>query len=435
MRLNQTDNPDYRYPNQVMLIAGEESGDRLGAELIQAWKEKEKESARRTLTGTTNFFGAGGPLMRHAGMEVAEELTQHAVVGLFEVLKHYGTFRAIFHWLLELSLSRKPEAIILIDYPGFNLRFAKALRQRIRIAQERDPSFTWNPKIVFYVSPQLWAWKASRAKQMERDLDLVLSIFPFEKDWYANRAPNLPVTFVGHPIVDRFADTPICEPVGVDQSNSDKKDGKGNQNTPKPHLLLLPGSRKREITLHTEPVAQAVEEIKKLYPEARFKWIFPNQARKEQALGILDKINLPPNANDTKVVYQIGDLYSALRTADLAIASSGTVTLECAYFRVPTVVIYRTHPWTFWIGKRIVKTPYLAMPNILCGKEVFPEYLQDDLTSEALSGAVNDWLSHPGKVLAIREELNQMAINLGQTGAKNRVVEAILQLFQRKSST
>lgn len=403
--------PDIR---SVMLIAGEESGDRLGAELILAWKELEKELSCRQQP--VEFFGAGGPQMREAGALLAEELTQHAVVGLIEVLKHYGTFKSIFEWLLELAFNKQPDVVILIDYPGFNLRFAKEIRRRIRRMKKIDPLFSWDPKLVFYVSPQLWAWKASRAVQMEKDLDLVLSIFPFEKEWYASRAPRLRVEFVGHPIVDRFA--------GV-QIDSDKELPNRSSGNPQ-KILLLPGSRKREIQAHTLPLASAAKALAKKYRDAEFIWIFPSQERREQALKIMNAGNLEP---EKLFQFQIGNLYTSLKSASFAIASSGTVTLECAYFRVPTIVVYKTHPLTFYIGKKLVQTPFLAMPNILCKREIFPEYLQDDLTSEALTQQAISWLESDDKLSEIRKDLDEMVESLGNTGASYRAVHAIWQML------
>ena len=167
----------------LLFIAGEASGDAHAAEVIKC--------LRAQVPGW-EVFGAGGPKMKAAGMESLLDLTEHAVVGLVEVLKNYATFRRIFNGLLAEVKRRKPDAVVLVDFPGFNLRFAKAVKQR-------HPQ----TKVIYYISPQLWAWHAGRAKQIERDVDLMLCIFPFEKDWYAKHAPRLKVEFVGHPFADR----------------------------------------------------------------------------------------------------------------------------------------------------------------------------------------------------------------------------------------
>ena len=172
-----------------MFIAGEASGDAHAAELIKAL---------RAQAPNVQVFGAGGPKMKAAGMELRLDLTEHAVVGLVEVLKNYGKFRRIFWDLVGEAEKRKPDAVVLVDFPGFNLRFAAQMKKR-------------GIKVIYYISPQLWAWHASRAKQIERDVDLMLVIFPFEKDWYAKHAPRLKVEFVGHPFAERIGENPKSE--------------------------------------------------------------------------------------------------------------------------------------------------------------------------------------------------------------------------------
>ena len=190
-----------------MFIVGEASADAHAAALIRELRKQSPD---------VRIFGAGGPQMKAAGMEMVLDLTEHAVVGLVEVLKNYGNFRRIFNDLLAEVGRRKPDGLVLVDFPGFNLRFAKAVKQRYP-----------QTKIIYYISPQLWAWHASRARQIERDVDLMLTIFPFEKDWYAKRAPKLRVEFVGHPFADR---------VGQNSKFTIRN----------PQLvLLLPGSRER----------------------------------------------------------------------------------------------------------------------------------------------------------------------------------------------
>ena len=186
----------------VLLIAGEASGDTLGAELIKAMRAEPGGDE-------IDFIGAGGPQMEAAALRPEFDLSEHAVVGIWEVLKNYFKFRRLFRHLLELATRREPDIIVLIDYPGFNLRFAKAIR---RYNAAGGGAFReWQPKIICYVSPQLWAWDEGRVHQIANDIDLMLSIFPFEKDWYAERVPEFPVEFVGHPLVDRF---PLAKRVG-----------------------------------------------------------------------------------------------------------------------------------------------------------------------------------------------------------------------------
>src|SRR5437867_10281637 len=194
-----------------MFIAGEPSGDLLAAHLARALRPAVIETQSRPTadaqplhTGLApEFFGAGGPMMAAAGVELAFDLTQHAVIGLWEVLKHYAKFHRLFRQLLQLAIERQPDAILCVDFFGFNRRFAHAVKRHVRA--RRGPFYQWNPKIIQYVSPQVWASRPGRARAMAGDFDLLLSIFPFEKPWYAQRVPELKVEFVGHPLTDRYA--------------------------------------------------------------------------------------------------------------------------------------------------------------------------------------------------------------------------------------
>jgi lipid-A-disaccharide synthase len=372
-----------------MLIAGEASGDQLGAELVQALRE---ESAQvhplptqdyQPLYGTfePRFFGAGGPRMAAAGVDLALDLTAHAVIGLSEAMKHYLKFRQIFRRLFKLALERQPDAIICIDFSGFNRRFAHAIRRYTRSRQ--DWFHAWNPKLIQYVSPQVWASRERRAYQMAKDYDLLLSIFPFEPDWYAERVPDFNVEFVGHPLIDRYA-----EAKAVAQARSD---------TPRT-LLLLPGSRRVELKHHLPVMADALAKIR---------------------------------AGVSNVEIQVGGLPEALAVADLAIASTGTVTLECAFFGVPTVALYKTAWINYEIAKRIAKVKYLAMPNLLTGEEIFPEFIQNPATPENIAATAIDLLRDANKRKAIRARLAGIIDSLGHPGAPRRAARAVARLFSR----
>ena len=246
-----------------MFIAGEASGDANAAALIRA------------LGRNVRTFGAGGPKMRAAGMELVLDLTQHAVVGLVEVLKNYGKFRRIFKELVLEAELQKPDAVVLVDFPGFNLRFAAQMRKR-------------GIKVIYYISPQLWAWHASRAKQIQRDVDLMLTIFPFEKAWYAKHAPKLRVEFVGHPMVER-----------------NHRPGIRSQKL----VLLLPGSREREVEKIWPVMAGVVDTM----PDVKF--VAAAVDAKTAAM-----IRHP------RVKVEVGKARDLMRMATLAITASGTAT-------------------------------------------------------------------------------------------------------------
>jgi lipid-A-disaccharide synthase len=395
---------------QFMLIAGEASGDLLAAELVSALRA---QSSILDAPSSPVFFGAGGLRMASEGVELAFDLTQHSVIGLSDVLKNIFKFRRLFNQLLALAIERKPDAIIGVDYGGFNLRFGHAVKKYIR----ENPFVNWNPKIIQFVSPQVWASRPGRAKLLAADYDLLLSIFPFEKDWYAKRTPKLRVEFVGHPMVERFSS----------RSRGDEAQTKEKLEIPhvvscQSNILLLPGSRAEELRRHLPVILGALKLIREKLPSAKAKMVLPDEALKQLA----NKLSELPS--DMEI--QIGDLPQALAEADVAIASTGTVTMECAFFGVPTVTLYKTSWSTYQIGKRIVKVKWLTMPNILADEEIYPEFVQNAATSEHIAGAALELLQNEPRRIQIKKRLAQVVSSLGGPGANTRAAIAILSLFE-----
>ena len=373
-----------------MLIAGEASGDLLAAELV---------AALRVQMPSATFCGAGGSRMAAAGVDLAFDLTQHAVTGLTDVLKNFFKFKRLFDQLLAWAIERQPDAVIGIDYGGFNLRFGQAVKAWVR----RNPESGWNPKIIQYVSPQVWASRPGRAQKLEADYDLLLSIFPFEKVWYSQRAPRLRVVFVGHPMLDRAQ--PVQHPVRTATG---------------PRVLLLPGSRKGELQRHLPPMLAAWERIQAALPDCRATMVLPNESLMllARALGAPDTVKL-----------ELGNLPAALAEADVAIASTGTVTMECAFYGVPTVTLYKTSWLTYEIGRRIVTVKSLTMPNLLAGEEVMPEFIQHDAIGYNIAQAALKLLQSEPRRAKIKKRLAQIVSTLGKPGASQRAAAAILELF------
>ncbi|HZL78836.1 MAG TPA: lipid-A-disaccharide synthase [Candidatus Limnocylindrales bacterium] len=388
-------------PKTFMLIAGEASGDLLAAELVAALRGKLPDA---------KFFGAGGAKMSAAGVELAFDLTQHSVIGITDVLKKYFEFRRLFNQLLALAIERKPDVVIGVDYGGFNLRFGQAVKKYVR----ENPFSTWNPKIVQFVSPQVWASRPGRADKLARDYDLLLSIFPFEKDWYARRVPQLRVEFVGHPMIGRFANDDL-------RFTRESAEGASIVNR-KSQILLLPGSRKSELQRHLPVMLEAVKIIQEKLPAAKVKMVLPNLGLKELA----DRLS----ALQSGVEIQIGELPWALAEADVAIASTGTVTMECAFFGVPTVTLYKTSWLTYQIARHIVTVKSLTMPNLLAGETVYPEFIQNEATPESLSRAALELLQDESRRAKIKAQLTKIISSLGEPGAPGRAVNAVLSLFQ-----
>jgi lipid-A-disaccharide synthase len=405
-------------PTSFMLIAGEASGDMLAAELVRALRRAVPAATPISTTDyqplhgslEPRFFGAGGPQMAAAGVELAFDMTAHSVIGLSEALKNYLKFRRLFRQLFRLALDRQPDAIICVDFSGFNRRFAHAIRQYTRA--RADWFHNWHPKIIQYVSPQVWASREGRAYQIARDYDLVLSIFPFEKAWYAKRVPQLRVEFVGHPIVERYG-----------QARTVRGETRGNKGTPM--ALLLPGSRPDELRRHLPVMLAALGLIRAKVPNLRARMVLPNEGFIQQA-----RTFKPP----TSLAMQAGGLPEALAEADVALASTGTVTTECAYFGVPTVALYKTS-WSTWqIARHIVKVKYAAMPNLLADEEIFPEFIQDAATPENLARAAVELLGNEGRRARVKARLAEIIAALGGPGATQRAAIAIMATLKAKAS-
>jgi lipid-A-disaccharide synthase len=390
-------------PKTFMLIAGEASGDLLAAELVSALRAR---SATLHPPSSPLFFGAGGPKMAAAGVELAFDLTQHSVIGITDVLKHILKFRRLFHQLLALAIERQPDVLIGVDYGGFNLRFGQAVKKYIR----NNPFSKWNPKIVQFVSPQVWASRPGRADKLARDYDLLLSIFPFEKAWYAQRVPQLRMEFVGHPMIGRFANDDL-------RFTSRSAKGASIVNR-KSQILLLPGSRKSELQRHLPPMLEALKLIQKQLPTTKAKMVLPNPSLVMLAKSLGANLDI-----------QIGELPWALSEADVAIASTGTVTMECAFFGVPTVTLYKTSWLTYQIARRIITVKSLTMPNLLAGETVYPEFVQHDATPENLARAALELLQDESRRTTIKAQLAKIITSLGEPGAARRAAAAVLSLF------
>ncbi|SDU17183.1 lipid-A-disaccharide synthase [Verrucomicrobium sp. GAS474] len=375
-------------PPVVFLIAGEPSGDGHGAELV---------NALRRFRPDLRCIGTGGPRMRAAGQEQLFDLTDHAVVGFVEVLKHYPTLRDLFGRLLALAKEEQPDAVVFIDYPGFNLRFAKALR-KIKALKAT--------KLVYYISPQVWAWKSGRAKTMAKILDLLLVIFPFEKDWFAERVPKLRTEWVGHPIWDRI------QPKGEETGNRIER-----------RVALLPGSREGEIRKHLPILIETARDLMGRHPNLRFVWMSPDLER--QRLG--QRILLECGGGDIPIESYVGYQLSHLSRCDLALLASGTVSLECACMDVPQIVFYKVNPLTYFIGRMVVKVPYVSMVNVLADREVVPEFIQSDLSPALLSARASELLKDAVQQEEMRKGMRRVVERLGKAGASVRAAEAVLR--------
>ena len=376
---------------KVMLIAGEPSGDLLAAELVTAVRRKCADMA---------CFGAGGPHMAEAGVDLAFDMTRHAVIGLWEAIRKYFEFRRLLNELLRLAVERRPDVVVCVDFGGFNSRFAAALRD---YQQHYWAHLPWRPKLVQFVSPQAWASRPARADKLATNFDKLLSILPFEQDWWAKRVPGFPVEFVGHPIVGRHQ----TGSAGVDA-------------TP-PVVALMPGSRRGELRKHLPLMAKAARLIAEQEP-VQFRMVLPDAGAAKLAEAVCH--GLPG------LEIQVGDVGGLLCAATVALAKTGTITLECALHGLPAVTFYQTSPLTYAIGKRVVTVPFLTMPNLLAEEEVYPEFVQNAASPEALANAVVELLRRPEKRREVQAKLARITSALGEPGASDRAAQAVLEILK-----
>ncbi len=409
-------------PKRFMVVAGEASGDILAAELVTELRaavgrastySNSVQPLRADLAPT--FFGAGGPRMAEAGVDLAFDLTQHSLIGV-PGLRDALRFLARIKQLVALAWERQPHAIICVDFQLFNSMFAAAVKQHIRARQGTFNN--WNPKIIKYISPQVWASREGRARKIARDFDLVLSIVPFEKDWYSTRVPELKVEFVGHPLLDRHRKmVPLAR----------------NLETPaSPRVVLLPGSRKAELQRHLPVMLAAWEKIQLAFPSAKATIVLPTER--------LAMLASPSSGTFLKLrrglietffsAKQVGGLAEALAGADLAISKTGTITLECALFGVPTVTMYIASGLTYQIGRHIVKVKWASMPNLIANEEVFPEFIQHAATPDNISHAALQLLQNPARREKVLTQLAGVVAKLGTPGASRRAAEAILAVMR-----
>ncbi|WP_156817217.1 lipid-A-disaccharide synthase [Rubritalea marina] len=371
-------------PASIYFIAGEVSGDTHGAELIHALLSQQPE---------LQVHGTGGPMMQQASNGTVHDWVEDAaVMGIWEVLKQYSWFKQQFDQMLETIIEIKPSALVLIDYPGFNLRMAKAVRQALP-----------NTKIIYYISPQVWAWNKKRIPVMAEVLDLMLCIFPFEKPIFEKA--GLKTEFVGHPLVDELEEKRI----------EIERD---------PTLVgLFPGSREREVSRLFPVMLESARRLKIEHPELRFK--APAASAKLSTLmqQCIEQSDLPQGL----IEISEGDSHSLMQHAGCGVIASGTATLEAAYFGLPYCLIYKIAWPSFMLGKLLVKIDFIGLVNILAGKQVVQEFIQSDADPTHIQSSLASFIESPEKVQALQLKLAETSQLLGERGCHNRAAKHILQ--------
>ncbi|MCB1278281.1 lipid-A-disaccharide synthase [Prosthecobacter sp.] len=368
--------------NRIFIIAGEVSGDTHAAGLLRELKALEPDM---------KVIGLGGPKMRELIGEGIEDWVETAgVVGLWEVVKMYRYFKEKMDAVLDAILDQKPEAVILVDYPGFNLRLAKALR-----------TAGYKGRIFYYISPQVWAWKKGRVKTMAQVLDLMICIFPFEKEFYEKS--GLRTEFSGHPMVDRLVTL--------------KRDWKRESGL----VGWFPGSRLNEVRRLFPLMMDAAKAIKQAIPNARFAVSAANESLAGYMRTMAEEHGMP----EAKRWIETGTVYDLMQRAEAGAVASGTATLEAACFGLPYTLVYNVSWPTYIIGKLVVRIKHLGIVNILAKREVVTELVQEKLTADSLAKVTLDLLTHESKRQQMQKELAEVVATLGSGGAYSRAAQTV----------
>jgi len=375
-----------------MIVAGEASGDLYGADLVKK---------ALSLDPGLHFFGIGGVRMCAAGVETLIDSAALAVMGLVEVVKHIGSIAGAFFKLKNILEKNPPELLILIDYPGFNLRLAK-------VAQKAGV------KVLYYISPKVWAWKAGRIKAIAASVTHMAAIFPFEVPLYEKA--GVPVTFVGHPLLD-LVNVPLDRAAAA-ASFGLHPSGK--------IVGLFPGSRHNEIEKLLPTIIAAAVNLKKQFPDVQFILPLASTLSREDIDPLLAAAGLD-------VIITRERIYDVIRACDAVISVSGTVTLEITLIGTPMVIIYKLSPITYQFARQLVKIPYAGLCNIIAGELIVPELLQDDANPDRIATEIARYLEDQPYSVSVREKLLEVRGSLGDPGAAGRVAGLALQLMKTEA--
>jgi lipid-A-disaccharide synthase len=373
---------------RVMIVAGEASGDIYGADLVlQAL----------LLDPGLRFFGIGGVRMREAGVATLVDSADMAVMGLVEVISHFGVISAAFKKLKRILQDDPPELLILIDYPGFNLRLANVAKKA-------------GVKVLYYISPKVWAWKAGRVRTIAASVDHIAVIFPFEVPLYEKA--GVPVTFVGHPLLDL---------VDVNMKRDEAAVSFGLDPSRK-IVGLFPGSRRSEIERILPTILESARSVQQQFPDVQFVLPLASTLQDSDCLPRLTASGIP-------AIITRGRIHDLIRACDAVISVSGTVTLEIALIGTPMVIIYKLAPLTFLLAKRLVKVEHIGLCNIVAGETVVKELIQQDATPARISAEIGKILGNVLYANEIRQKLSAVRSQLIRGGASANVARLALSLM------
>ena len=371
---------------RIMLVAGEASGDKHGAKLATALRAVRPDVQ-------WEFFGAGGDEMRAAGIETLVDAREVAIMGALEIAKALPKFLRVFRRLREAARARQPHLVILIDWPEFNLRLARRLK--------RD-----GQRIVYYISPQIWAWRSYRIHSIKRDVERMLVILPFEQEYYQRH--GVEVDYVGHPLLDSVHVTTtkaeFCARYQLDPV--------------RPIVALLPGSRHSELRYILPPLLDTAQLLSQTQPHIQF--VLP-------LARTLARTEIPAQTAIRLIEH---DTYNTLAAADLAVVASGTATLETAIIGTPLIVVYRASQLNWRLFHPMINVPFVGMPNLIAGRQIAPELLQRELNAPRLAAEITAMLDNPALLQQRRGELAEIRQQLGAANASTRAAQRIDALLR-----
>jgi lipid-A-disaccharide synthase len=367
----------------IWINAGETSGDLHGQLLVQALREQCPQAS---------FMGMAGPAMREEGVDARLQTEALSVMGFTEVLAQLPKIMGLLRTLKEQLAKTRPDVVVVIDAPDFHFRVA-------RIAQ------SLGIPVVYYISPKLWAWREGRVEFLRRHIDRLVSILPFEVEFYARH--GMGIDYVGHPLLDSIRTQKILEI------------------KPRPNRIgILPGSRKSEIKSLLPIFSQTAALLATRYPELEFALpVAPGMDR--------DLINACWTSKTPVTLADSSDRYELMRSCRAIMAASGTATLETALLEVPTAVAYKFSPLTYLLGRMLVKVPFISLPNLILGQCVFPEFLQHDANASALAAALSQWIEDTPARARVLEQLGTLPGLLGGGGATTRAAKIVLEAMRK----
>ena len=385
----------------IMIVAGEASGDLHAAKLVRALREA---AGKRE----TDFFGAAGPLMREAGVESVVASDELSIVGLLEIGRALPTFLKAFNLLKNSARARKPDAAILVDFPDFNLKLAKALKKQ-------------GIRVVYYISPQLWAWRSYRVRTIRKYVDLMITILPFEKEWYEKRGIKH-VEYVGSPLA-----------MEVHASRSREEFCRDHEIEPaRPIISLLPGSRHKEIVRILPVMIESAVEMTKERSDLQFIVALASEKSLPDVKQILKKAE-KRSALPEDLFIIAGETFDALNASDAAAVTSGTATLETAIIGTPMAIVYKTSAINYGLLRPLISVEHFGLVNLIAGERIAKEMIQGEFTPKNLETELSRLLDPIENQLA-RAKLSESVDKLGHGGASKRAAEAMLSLIRDTES-